>query len=269
MERSAGSDSEFLGRTIGSPGELFWHKLITREFPPQGEHISMIARASDGHRYFCKRDSLSTPVRMREALFSKLITELGIPTPEFAILEDEGSGETFFGSRWHQSTADESDKKRFLRTERRDDLNRHLPFPQRMLSQLYAFDLFIGNNDRSIDNLILHREGSQSGRLCPIDFALANLGSESGSIFPVESTETVQVGRQLRLVHGFCPSSALQMVDGIFAIPPDVFMGFFQDIPPDWIDLHERKALNEFWNGAGLEARIQLLRSGLKDGSLL
>jgi hypothetical protein len=206
---------------------------------------------------------------MREALFSKLITELGIPTPEFAVLEDEESGETFFGSRWHQSTADDSDRKRFLRTERRDDLNRHLPFPQRFLSQLYAFDLFICNDDRSINNLILRREGSQSGRLCPIDFALANLGDQSELIFPVESTETVQVGRQLRSVHGFCQASALQMVDGISAIPPDVFLGFFQDIPADWIDVRERKALNELWNGSGLEARIQLLRSGLTDGSLL
>lgn len=269
MQRIANEEGDFVGDPIDSQAELFRLQLITREFPPAGAHIAMEGRASNGAHYFCKNDTTGIPARMREALYSKFITHLGIPTPEFAAVEDEGTGETYFGSKRHQSTADDIERKRFLRTERRDEFNRHLPFPKKMLSQLYAVDLFIGNVDRSASNIILHREGPHSRRLCPIDFTLAKLGETPAEIFPVESTETVQVGRLLRKVHGFCDVSALEMVDHISVIPPEVFMGFFRDIPQDWIDVREREALNELWYGQGRHDRLQLLRVGLKDGRLL
>jgi len=237
--------------------------------PPEGAHINFLARASDNQTYYCKSDTFDIAVRMREAVYSRLAWHLGIPTPNFVEIFDDQTGESFFGSKRHVSTSLSIERKRFLRTERRDDRNQPLPFPGRMLSQLYALDMFIYNEDRSADNIIFHSEGANGRRLCPIDFALSSLSGRAVNEFPVESTETVQVGKRLRLVHGTFIDSALELVDRIDSMPADIFSGFFADLPIEWTNVAEREWLHAFWNGPNKSKRLENLRSGLRDGHLL
>ncbi len=248
-----------------SAGVLFPVRLRTREFPPNGEHISLLARCDDGELYFCKGDQSGLPFRMREAFCTLLAAEVGLAPPEFRIVEDEQTGETFFGSRASPNTADEAARKRFLRTSRTDELGRHLDYPGRWLSQLYVYDLFVHNWDRSADNLIAVRDGPLL-RLRPIDFSGAELGARSVSDFPDSATETLAVARQLRQVHGFFEDSALQMLESIAAVPPTVVASFFRELPTEWIDAYEMGRIVDLWAGEGLGMRINLLREGLMNG---
>lgn len=257
----------FVQDPLDTQGNLFPLRLVSREYPPNGAHIRLSGKASDGNLYFCKDDRSGEPIRMREAFYSQLCYHLNIPTPRFMVIEDDNS-ETHFGSQKHVSTEEHTLRKRFLRTERRDDLGRCMPFPGRILSQLYAFDLFICNSDRSADNIVLHKEGS-AHRLCPIDFAAAELGRVTIDQFPVEMSETYQIGILLRQFHGFFLDSALELVDRIEAIPLDVIASFFAGLPPEWINVDEREALGRFWDGPAIRDRLNALRAGLSNGHLL
>lgn len=263
------ADPQFVrNRATGSDRQLFPVRLRTREIPPNGAHIEFVTRADDGNLYFCKSDKGGLPVRMREALFSLLAGEIALTTPDFRIVEDESTGETFFGSRHMPSTATEFARKRFLRTERKDELGRRLGFPSRWLSQLYAFDLFVGNVDRSADNII----GIEDGRLLqlrPIDFAASNIARCGIVEFPDQSTETVLVGRDLRTVHSFFADSALQTLDQIKSVPLSVVSGFFDAMPSEWIDVGERERINDIWSSPKLVERLSALRSGIENGQLL
>jgi hypothetical protein len=194
-------DGNFVDDLIDQQNILFPVRLKTREFPPNGAHISFVTRGDDDALYYCKGDQLGIPCRMREALYSQLAMEVGIPTPHFKIIEDNHSGESFFGSKRHLSTATDDNRKRFLRTESKDELGRYKGFPGRWLSQLYAFDLFINNDDRSADNIVVHIEGRYH-RLCPIDFSSSDLGQHSVDQIPVDSSETIQVAKLMWIVHG-------------------------------------------------------------------
>lgn len=255
-------------RQDASQDQLFPVRLVTREMPPEGAHVRIVARADDGRLYFCKDDRGGIPCRMREAFFSMLAGQLNLTTPDFRVVEDEGTGETFFGSRQMPSTATAMALKRFLRTERKDELGRHLPFPGRWFSQLYAYDLFAGNWDRSADNFIALQDGQQL-RLRPIDFSAAELGISEVDRFPDGQSETVQVGRKLRTVHSFFPDSASQTIKLIEAVPRSVVKGFFDSMPTEWINADERERIDEFWSGPLLAERLEALRSGLTDGQLL
>ncbi|PKB19189.1 hypothetical protein B0I00_1419 [Novosphingobium kunmingense] len=257
-----------LSSDFGSQKPMFPARLNTREFPPAGAHIALAGRADDGEFYFCKDDRSGQPIRLREFVFSSLAQEVGLPTPGFRVIEDDLTGETFFGSRRLPSTASDAAKKRFLRTERRDELGRHVDFPGRWLSQLHIFDMFLDNWDRSIDNIIALEDGSRL-RLCPIDFAAAELANAPPDRFPVAETETVTVAKLLRIVHGFFPDSAHQMLTKIGAVPSAVFGSFFEGLPFEWTDQRERDSLCDFWASQRLGYRIDALRSKLDDGQVL
>lgn len=249
-------------------GQLFPVRLRTREAPPIGAHIAFVARADDGQLYYCKSDGAGIPCRMREAFFSQLAGEINLAPPDFRVVEDEGSGETFFGSRRLPSTATEIARRRFLRTERKDELGRHLPFPSRWFSQLYAFDMFIGNDDRSAANIIAIADGGLL-RLRPIDFTAAQLAQLAIDEFPHGNCETVQVARDLRHVHGFFEDSAAQLMHQLKAVPSSVIKGFFDAMPGEWVNSGERERISEIWSGSQLDERLEALRAGLSDGRLL
>lgn len=252
---------------FGVEGQLFPVRLMTREMPPVGAHIAICARADDGGFYFCKDDRSGLPIRMREGVFSQLAHAVGLPTPGFSVIEDPDTGETFFGSKRAPSTADNQTRLRFLRTESKDELGRYLSFPGSFFSQLFAFDMFLANDDLSADNIIALRNGTRF-TLCPIDFAAAEPAKKSVDHFPVVSTETVQVARQLRMFHGHVDSAAIGMIKKLEAIDGGQIGSFFKSLPVEWIDVVEREELCDFWASERRHQRLARLQAGLENGSL-
>lgn len=253
---------------VSSDSSLIPVRLLTREHPPAGAHIAHVGRGDDGAFYYCKDDRSGLPIRMREAIFSQLAQAVGIPTPGFRIVEDAVSGETYFGSRRHLSTADDDERKKFLRTESKNEFGKCSPFPGGFFSQLSVFDTFINNPDRSADNIVAIREG-QTLRLCPIDFAAAELSHRPVDHFPVEGCETVQVARLLRTVHGFSNEAARDQMKRLEAVSLAVFKGFFGQLPADWVNVIEKEALCDLWAGDGVRRRLDALGTGIADGTLL
>jgi len=251
----------------GSSPSLFPLRIKSIYPPPNGADIALYCIAEDGKIYFCKRDKHSRLIRMNEWLWTGLAQYLKIATPECAVLLDL-SGETLFGSLDIGSTAGPFGVQDFLTTPQPDELGGLGRWMGQYLARLYVFDLLCGNPDRGLTNFLRFPDGSSS-RLCAFDFASADMSALSRTTFPVAGSPTISIGRKLRRTHGFELPIALEMVESIEAVPRSVIEGLFKGAPKEWMSIEERKAFCEGWMGRQVKERLNALRSGLKDGSLL
>ncbi len=235
---------------------------------PNGGDILFHCESDKGGTYYCKGDHSGRLIRATEWLLTHLAQHVGFATPECAVIEREHLGETFFGSRQVASPASSIELHAFLMTPQKNELGQPSSWPGAYLSQLYAFDLFVGNRDRSLTNFLLQKEGF-TNRLCAFDFASANLLDMSDIKFSVASDITVGIGRLLRLRHGFFPKSAIETIDRIAAVPAETIAGFLRQMPSDWMSAEQKESICELWSKHRIASRLAALRSGLSDESLL
>lgn len=230
-----------------------------------GREEAFFAWTGDGAQYVCKTDRDDRPVRATEWFFTVLSTQLGIPTAACEIIEDDDGVATFFGSQYVESPSSEFEVRNYLSRPSRDEIGKPTAgWLPRYLAQLYALDLMIHNDDRQVCNFMLNGQ-----TLLAIDFASARLDALATLRFPVASSATVGVGKQLRLIHGFDLDAALEMTNRISALPASVVEGILEPIPADWLSDSLRRGVRELWRNGQLDLRLDALRSGLRDGSLL
>jgi hypothetical protein len=229
-----------------------------------GRESAFVAWTADGAQYVCKEDRDTRPVRASEWICTALGRQLGIATAACEIIEDDSGAETFFGSQFQHSARQDFELKRYLSQPSVDELGRTSGWLGRYLAQLYAFDLFVHNDDRSVNNLMLNGQ-----TLIAIDFASARLDELGGVRFPVAPSATVSVGKNLRRIHGFDLDAALEMTNRISGLPVNVIEGIMKPMPSDWLSETARRGVTELWQNGHLGQRLDALRGGLTDGSLL
>lgn len=245
------------------------HRRISTIYPspPPGADIAFWGEAWEGGTFYCKADKDGRPIRATEWLFTSLANQVGIATAPCSVIEND-DGETFFGSLDLTGTASIFDVRDFLSKRHRGDFGQPSEWPGQHLSGLYAYDMFVGNPDRSIQNFMLRNDGLNRVVLA-IDFASARLADLSGYNFPIESDATVHVGRFLRERQGFYVRSAYEMIDLIAGVPAATIERFLREMPVDWLTKEQGEGICEHWSRKKFHARLMALRSGLADGSLL
>ena len=226
---------------------------------PNGQDVAFRCFADDGRLYYCKADKDGRAVRAIEWFATSLAKHLRISVAEAAIIEDD-DGQTYFGSRSPTSLADEVEVQRYLGTPATGELGQPIPWLGQYLAQLFAFDMFIDNPDRNLRNFIIDRDGG-GPRLQAIDFASARLMNFSVERFPIESENTVWVGRIVRGTHGAHLSAALEMLDWIAAVPFDAVETIIGQMPDDWLNLDQREGLRGIWSDGRRNDRIARLRA--------
>lgn len=235
---------------------------------PNGADLVFVGHGDDGRLYYCKGDKSGRPVRFIEAVSTRLARHLGIATSNFCILEDDSLSESFFGSQYHISTAQDHQRTQILITPSKSELGQPLKWLGPYLSALYAFDMFMKNWDRRIENFVLHAE-TTGRRLCAIDFAASCLQSLGDCEFPVAANPTVRVGRLLWETHGFHHESAFEMLKRIEAVPVSTLSGFMMNLPEDWAGNDMKAKICDDWAGSQIRSRLETLRAGIANESLL
>lgn len=230
--------------------------------------LSFSCEADRGETFYCKSDKDGRIIRATEWLLTFLANHLGIPTAECAALIDPESGDRVFGSRQVLGAAAPAEAKAYLMQPQKNELGQPSAWPGAFLSGLYAFDLFVGNPDRGLNNFLLQREGLNR-RLIAFDFASARLDILSGRNFPVATCPTVKIGKLLRSQHGIFRQSAFEMIDRIAATPAETIEAFLGSMPDDWLNRGQREGIHELWSKKRLGGRLTALRTGLADESLL
>jgi hypothetical protein len=231
----------------------------------QGTDVAFIAGAGSD-RYYCKRDNSLQPIRATEWLCSSLAHHLKIPVPDFSILVEPRTGETFFGSKEVWGIASPFEAQTFLTTPSEVDpaIGDPHSWLGSYLSRLYAFDLFVGNVDRQICNFLLHGR-----RLLAFDFAASNLSLLTSTNFPIAQTKTLSVGRLWRAIRPFDNATAIELVDWLAGVSSTVLEGMLAPMPSDWLSSDKREMLVEQWSSGTHKVRLDALRRGLIDGTLL
>lgn len=242
---------------------LIPHRISSKFGPPNGADIAFVALSS-GRALYCKDDKDGRPIRAVEMFCTRLAGEAGILTPDCAIVEDDG-GRTYFGSVDVGSIASIFEVRGYLSSTTASEIGAPDPWLGRYLSGLYAYDLFVGNVDRSIQNFLMATADRQ---LRAFDFASSDLKKLSGQRFSIENTSTLSLGRRLRKIHGFDLEAALEMIRRLEGIPVKVVRRFTDELPRDWLEEVERESLCGGWE-QNLGARLAALSAGLRDGSLL
>ena len=213
---------------------------------------------------YCIKTVEKTPrVPAAELICYSLADLCGLSVPQYDVVEFP-EGALGFGSVWDASAADQqSSNSVLLGQSKGKEIARNL-------SRIYAFDLFVHNVDRHLNNYLCVRGRVPGYTVKAFDFSRAF--SAHGWPLPplpmIESEATVRTFRYLKTLHQFSFSDASDLLNKIKALPASRFRSVLDSLPPKWADAKLKKRMVKWW-AEECGGRIDMIAGGLKDGSFL
>ncbi|MFT8863259.1 MAG: HipA family kinase [Acetobacter fabarum] len=225
--------------------------------------------ADDHQRYYIKGDAHGRLVRASEWLSTFIAEEVHIGAPA-ALPIQLSDGSIVFGSRRIACVSDKMITVNFLITPTNaytDGSNSGLIS---ILSSIYALDLFLNNDDRHFGNYLSIDDGGIR-RLYVFDFSRALFWNWPWHGFPAaqKHTKTGQCGVFLRQAHGFDIVAAGNTIDRLEQIDSSMISSWINRMPEDWLPVSTKLSFLDWWASDQKPRRLEALRGGLTDGSLL
>lgn len=225
-------------------------------------------QAADSHDYIVKSDDRGGQgVCASEWLGTHLAEELNMPCPTPKVVQ-MNDGELCFGSRIITGTADNAVTTAILTSVSVGTGAGPILGLSALLSALYAFDMFIHNVDRHDQNY-LSVDDRGTRRFYAIDFGRSLFWNGSLSGFPTAPQPTVTTFRQIVVRHGFDLAAALAVVERLSELGVAKIEAAFSTMPASWLDQTKRREFISWWKDNGRHERLQKLREGLTNGTLL
>jgi hypothetical protein len=251
---------------------LFARKALI-EFPPSKDTADSLGEvvADDQHRYFIKGDAHGRRVRASEWICTAIAEEVhfGAPTPMVIIRQD---GTTVFGSRKIAGVNDELVTHAFLTDPTGLNSGQQNSNLGRLVSAIYALDMFLFNDDRHFGNY-LSVDDAGTRRLYTFDFSRALFWNWPFEGFPNAVNglvcNTRKYGAQLRNLHGWHLEEALIVLDRLASVDSNTVEGFVNRMPPEWLPDDELVPFLAWWSDGRRHERLEALRKGMTDGTLL
>lgn len=240
------------------------------EMPDHGSTADVWGKvqAVDTQIYLVKTDERGAgPIRASEWVGTLLAEEMNMPcaTPKVIRLSD---GQLGFGSRWIGSVADAAITSQILTCTTVGTGTKPVPGLAALLSALFAFDMFINNVDRHDENYIsVDHNGTR--RFYAIDFGRSLFWRPDMDEFPLPSQPTRVTFRRIAQRHGLDKSAALAMVDRLSGLGPRLISSILSSMPVEWLDRAKRETFLDWWQSEARQQRLERLRVGLIDGTLL
>src|SRR5271169_7243414 len=237
---------------------LFLPNRIASRWNPSTPTASLpqFAEGEDGLDYVIKDDSSGRNVRAGEWICSQLALAINIPIPLCRIFDD-GAGGMLFGSQIvHHS------------------VNNNIPFFRRsfpgtqivsQISRIYAFDLFIANVDRHLNNYLI-RDQDGRPRVFAFDFSHALFHSWPSLPLPLDpSCKTIWVGRIIRGNWGFDLKAAEEVIMSLSKVPVSYVTYLMNSLPVGWLTSQESDGFMRWWRNGQKTRRLRFIKVGLRD----
>lgn len=243
---------------------------INDDLGPVGQGVmgARFYRCDDGLTYIGKDDPIGRPyIRATELFWSKIGTRIGLPFLSPKIISDR-NGRTIFATRREKNLAAVShvESLHFFITGAVNDGGRQI-------ARIYGFDLFCGNEDRKPDNYLLLNE----------DHGLVLQGIDFGhsALIPGVSTwpETDPLFQDQCHTRRFFPeliseyqsdrTFILETIDRIEGLQLAEIETILNHIPDEWLALPLRHEIREWWRGDSKAQRLDAIRAGIFNGTLL
>ncbi|MEG3147729.1 HipA family kinase [Sphingomonas sp. RT2P30] len=225
---------------------------------------ALICRCEDGSDYAIKDSVKNAAMPHSEWLCTRLSEAAGIASPTCKIVSVEG--DRWFGSRWETG---HNPKDWWLRAIS-GDIDFALLAPT--ISRIFAFDLFVHNVDRHLNNYIV-REQHFGISILSFDFSRAWLcnGDELPPLPMSPSENTIGAMRFLRQQFGefIIKDEVDAVLDNLSLIALEQISGFINESPNEWLTLDQKSWIDNWWvSGARLD-RIEGIREGIENGTYL
>lgn len=222
-----------------------------------------IGRADTGHDYAIKVPLPGNPhLPASEWIGHHLAQACGIPVPDWEKVELP-DGRLGFGSRWEGGTLPDQ----MAMTEWLLGLEPVPPELPGLLSAVFAFDLFVHNDDRHLGNFLV-RTGRNAARVVLAgDYSRALLyhpwpppaGLQPGC-------NTIDLRAHTSTYLGHDPARSEQVLDRLSQINSAQWSTILQEMPDEWVGTALRTRLTDWWDTERL-VRLDALRGGFRDGT--
>ncbi|MBR0693247.1 HipA family kinase [Bradyrhizobium lablabi] len=227
---------------------------------------SGVCRCDDGCDYVVKDGSAnngSTP--HDEWSCTRLAEIVGIPSPPCTAIE-RPDGSLVFGSRWEGGVA----KEPWWEMIRRGDISlKDIPAS---LSRIYAFDHFVHNEDRHLNNF-LFREQRHGWVVLAFDYSRAWLfnGMPLPQLPFRPQKKTILARRVLCQLFGEYIDKAEtdQILDRLGGVKETHILQAINGHPKTWLSEGQKDVIVNWWNSSARTDRIDQIRQGIHDGSYL
>jgi hypothetical protein len=232
--------------------ELPLFPLEVTDFVPSpwpSADLKELARTSDGHEFAAKWEHEGAGLPASEWLGHRLAQACQIATPFTVTLHH--NGKQGFGSRIE---GDVSSWNTLAPPERANVIAQC----SQSMCGLLALDLFVGNEDRHLNNWLFRR--NLSGQWVPlcIDFsrALFRRGFPADP-WPLPQCNTLSTIGILKAVGRWDGSSAIFAVEHLQRVTAGVVKHWLQECPLPWLPEPNRSALTSWWASSAYHDRLQ------------
>lgn len=222
-----------------------------------------VCRCDDSCEYVLKDGRENALVPHSEWLCTKLAESVGIACPPCAIIETD-DGVFAFGSRWEGGLA----RDPWYEMLRRKELDQEILSPT--LSKIFAFDHFIHNDDRHLNNYLV-RETRNGWTMLALDFSRswATHGIPPPNLPLPEGSNTRRAAVWLKKLIGdyIDVGAALGVLDKLHTVSAQEIEGIIRQHPPNWLVAADEAAIMEWWKSDGRSDRLQTIREGMRRGT--
>lgn len=223
----------------------------------------LIGMGDDGFDYVIKTVEKTPNVPASEWFCHRLSDCCSIVVPQYSILNIRGK-KPAFGSRY--DSAIEKDGQVII-----DILSGRAKanILSERLSAIYAFDLFVHNDDRHFGNYMFTK-AMNGYSVKAFDFSRAWLhhGWPLPNL-PLQTCRTVDCFRDLIKHHKFDLKAAEVILDRLSGLNVGLIQEIHNEMPVEWLSKPSRNNIIKWWSSKDRIKRIEFVRGGLKDGTLL
>lgn len=255
---------------VGASQALLFPRRIRDDLSAlEGATGPRLVRADDGLLYVAKDEAVVTPpaptVRASEYFWLSVAQVVGLTCASPEILEWE-SGRLVVGVREEHSAVGRTRAacEMALLSGNVLDGGAHL-------SRIFIFDLFCANWDRHPGNYLVLDQGGQLVAFA-IDFSHVTVSPSDALTDPMTATNNMTrvYFPILALPYGGPDhAAALVVLDRLAALRPEHVGPILTGIPPDWLPAPQKDAVLSWWEDGRCAARIEQLREGVRNGTLM
>lgn len=225
---------------------------------------ALICRCDDGSDYAIKDQAKNAAMPHSEWFCTRLVEEAGIAAPTCRVVDVEG--EKCFGSRWETG---HNPKDWWLRALAKE-IDFALLAPT--ISRIFAFDLFVNNDDRHLNNYIV-REQHFGIAMLSFDFSRSWLcnGVPPPDLPMAGSTNTMMAIRFLLKEFGkfIIIEECNTVLDNLYFIGVEKVDDIIDEHPNEWLTNEQKDAVRNWWISPERLDRIAKIKEGIGNGTYL
>lgn len=219
--------------------------------PTDSQDLKHFARTACGQDYACKRVSDHPLLPASEFLCYRIAEACQVAVPHSAVLSLV-DGERAFGSRVEGGVSSINNLPESI------SITDAITACAEQISRILALDIFLGNIDRHLGNLLFRRNMSSQLTAFSIDYGRAMFVSEfpKGSL-PLGHCKTTVTLAQLKQTELFQAPVAVFAISAVQGITTDHISRWLADMPIEWLPSDRRDALLAWWGTTALSARME------------